>query len=123
MSQLDLRQLQQTVHSLRDELEKSAANIEREVQKERVKYADEIEQLKTATQAVRDALEESKHEADKLLQQTQMTMENENLSFAILHRRFVTNWSVKNRPMFSQLTRLSRSLEKRDEVCKSRFNN
>ena len=65
MSQLDLRQLQQTVHSLRDELEKSAANIEREVQKERAKYADEIEQLKTATQAVRDALEESKHEADK----------------------------------------------------------
>ena len=44
MSQLDLRQLQQMVHSLRDELEKTAANTEREVQKERAKSSDEIQQ-------------------------------------------------------------------------------
>ena len=62
MSQLDLRQLQQMVHSLRDELEKTAANTEREVQKERAKSSDEIQQLKNATQAVRDSLEEHKHE-------------------------------------------------------------
>jgi hypothetical protein len=42
MSELDLRQLQQMVYSLRDELEKSVANTEREVQKERAKSADEI---------------------------------------------------------------------------------
>ena len=65
MSELDLRQLQQMVYSLRDELEKSVANTEREVQKERAKSADEIQQLKNATQAVRDSLEEYKHEATK----------------------------------------------------------
>ena len=52
------------VYSLRDELEKSVANTEREVQKERAKSADEIQQLKNATQAVRDSLEEYKHEAN-----------------------------------------------------------
>ena len=61
MSQLDLRQLQSTVFSLREELEKSAANTDREVQRERARSAEEIQQLKDAAQAIRDALEKEKH--------------------------------------------------------------
>jgi hypothetical protein len=67
MSQLDLRQLQSTVFSLREELEKSAANTDREVQRERARSAEEIQQLKDAAQAIRDALEKEKHEADQTI--------------------------------------------------------